>query len=165
MFLLGTLILTNCLIQTFKFLHIVLRALNLSVAADAYLSRITPNGRGDTLVIHDVASCRTSFADPYSKNVFYSFNRYCEYNICSLLDYLAIFILIVIPRSSAATGTRHSNCNLSQTRSHEIPRSSAAIGSFIHVENNTIQIDDRIQFVQRPILPFFRDWQDLISYP
>src|SRR5450759_4943121 len=126
MFLLGTLILTNCLIQTFKFLHIVMRALNLSVAADAYLSRITPNGRGDTLVIHDVASCRTSFADPYSKNVFYSFNRYCEYNICSLLDYLAIFI---------------------------------------HVENNTIQIDYRIHIIQRSALPFFRDWQDLISYP
>ena len=46
--------------QTFKFLHIVLRALHFSVAADAYLSRITPNGRGDTLVIHDVASCRTT---------------------------------------------------------------------------------------------------------
>jgi len=42
-----------------------------------------------------------------------------------------VLILIVIPRSSAATGTRHSNCNLSRTRSHEIPRSSAAIGSFI----------------------------------
>lgn len=59
MFLLGILILTDRLIWTFKFLHIVLRALYLSVAADAYLSRITPNGRGDTLVIHDVTSCRT----------------------------------------------------------------------------------------------------------
>jgi hypothetical protein len=40
------------------------------------------------------------------------------------------FILIVIPRSSAATGTKHSNCNLRGSRSHEMPRSSAAVGSF-----------------------------------
>ena len=48
MFLRGILILTNCLIWTIKFLHIVLRTLHLSITTDAYLSRITPNGRGST---------------------------------------------------------------------------------------------------------------------
>ena len=48
MFLRDILILTNCLIWTIKFLHIVLRTLHLSITTDAYLSRITPNVRGST---------------------------------------------------------------------------------------------------------------------
>jgi hypothetical protein len=43
---------------------------------------------------------------------------------------LTVLILNVIPRSSAAIGTRHSNKNHIEHDSHEMPRSSAAIGSF-----------------------------------
>ena len=45
---------------------------------------------------------------------------------------MPLFILIVIPRSSAAVGTSYGQCNLSSLR-HEIPHSSAE-GSFIEGE-------------------------------
>jgi hypothetical protein len=42
----------------------------------------------------------------------------------------ADLILIVIPRSSAAAGTRHGQASHEDHGSPEMPRSSAAIGSF-----------------------------------
>src|SRR5659263_741033 len=58
-FLHSVLILTVRLIESIKLLHIVLRALHPGVTADAYLSRITPNGRGSSKAIYCISSCRS----------------------------------------------------------------------------------------------------------
>ncbi len=59
MLLLGILTLTDGSIWTFKFLHVVMRALHENVTILAYLNRVVPNGRDGTLAIHNVTSCRT----------------------------------------------------------------------------------------------------------
>jgi len=55
MLLLGILTLTDSSNWTFKFLHIVLRALHENVTIFAYFSRVVPNGRDGTLAIHNAA--------------------------------------------------------------------------------------------------------------
>ena len=69
MLLLGILILTDRSNWTFKFHHIVLRALHENVTIFAYLNRIVPNGRDGTLAIHNatylVALVETAFNIPF----------------------------------------------------------------------------------------------------
>jgi hypothetical protein len=55
MLLLGILTLTDSSNWTFKFLHIVMRALHENVTIFAYLNRVVPNGRDGTLAIYIVA--------------------------------------------------------------------------------------------------------------
>ncbi len=55
MLLLGILTLTDSSSWTFKFLHIVLRALHENVTIFAYLNRVVPNGRDGTLAIYSAA--------------------------------------------------------------------------------------------------------------
>ena len=69
MLLLGILTLTDSSNWTFKFLHIVLRALNENVTIFAYPNRVVPNGRDGVLAIHNaaylVALVETSFDIPF----------------------------------------------------------------------------------------------------
>lgn len=75
MLLLGILTLTDSSNWTFKFLHIVLRALHENVTIFAYLGRVVPNGRDGTLAIHNVTYLVALVETAFNISFEYPFGR------------------------------------------------------------------------------------------